>query len=221
MFHGVKRETLSVLVRQLTPMEFRRGDTIVTEGEPGDRMYVILEGKVKVGRRTHDGRQNLLAVLGPTDVFGELSVFDFGTRTSTVTAITKVRAVAIERSALSAWISEHPGLGEQLLQVLARRLRDTHDSVAGLIFTDVPGRVAKQLLALAQRYGVPEVGDDPDKPTIRVAHDLTQEELAQLVGSSRESTNKALAEFVERGWIRLRGKTMVIIDRPRLARRAR
>lgn len=221
MFHGVQRETLSALVRQLTPVEFRRGHTIVAEGEPGDRMYVILDGKVKVGRRTRDGRQNLLAVLGPADVFGELSVFDFGTRTSTVTALTQVRAVSIERGALSAWIIAHPGLGEQLLRVLARRLRDTHDNVADLIFTDVPGRVAKQLLGLAARFGVPEPGGHPDTASIRVAHDLTQEELAQLVGSSRESTNKALAEFVERGWIRVRGKTVVILDRPRLARRAR
>ncbi|CAN5590162.1 cAMP-activated global transcriptional regulator CRP [soil metagenome] len=221
MFHGVQRETLSALVRQLTPMEFRRGHTVVTEGEPGDRMYVILEGKVKVGRQSSDGRQNLLAVLGPTEVFGELSVFDFGTRTSTVTALTNVRAVSIERVALSAWMSEHPGLGEQLLRVLARRLRDTHTSVADLIFTDVPGRVSKQLLGLADRFGVPETTGAAEKSAIRVAHDLTQEELAQLVGSSRESTNKALAEFVERGWIRLRGKTVVILDRPRLARRAR
>jgi CRP/FNR family transcriptional regulator, cyclic AMP receptor protein len=219
MFHGVHREVLSALVRQLAPVEFRRGQVIVTEGEPGDRMYVILDGKVKVGRRTSDGRQNLLAVLGPADVFGELSVFDYGTRTSTVTAITKVRAVSIERSALRTWISEHPGLGEQLLRVLARRLRDTHDNVADLIFTDVPGRVAKQLLALATRFGEPGTGQDTS--AIRVAHDLTQEELAQLVGSSRESTNKALAEFVERGWIRLRGKTVMILDRPRLAKRAR
>jgi CRP/FNR family transcriptional regulator, cyclic AMP receptor protein len=221
MFHGVHREVLSALVRQLSPVEFRRGHVIVTEGEPGDRMYVILDGKVKVGRRTLDGRQNLLAVLGPTDVFGELSVFDYGTRTSTVTALTKVRAVSIERSALSAWIGEHPGLGEQLLRVLARRLRDTHDTVADLIFTDVPGRVAKQLLALAARFGAPATGSGADPSAIRVEHDLTQEELAQLVGSSRESTNKALAEFVERGWIRLRGKTVVILDRPRLAKRAR
>ncbi|MET0900458.1 MAG: Crp/Fnr family transcriptional regulator [Mycobacterium sp.] len=221
MFHGVQRETLSVLIRQLAPLEFRRGQTIVTEGEPGDRMYVILDGKVKVGRSTSDGRHNLLAVLGPSDVFGELSVFDFGTRTSTVTAVTKVRAVSIERSALTAWITAHPGLGEQLLQVLARRLRDTHDSVGDLIFTDVPGRVAKLLLTLATRFGVVEPGAHPDTASIRVEHDLTQEELAQLVGSSRESTNKALAEFAERGWIRVRGKTVVILDRSRLARRAR
>jgi CRP/FNR family cyclic AMP-dependent transcriptional regulator len=221
MFGGMQRETLSSLTRQITPIDFRRGQVILSEGEPGDRMYIIVDGKVKVGRRSRDGRQNLLAVLGPTDVFGELSVFDSGTRTSTVTAVTKVRAVPIDRSALSKLMAIHPDLGEHLLGVLARRLRDTNASVGDLIFTDVPGRVAKLLLGLAARFGVTEQGTDPDRPVVRVAHDLTQEELAQLVGSSRESTNKALAEFVERGWIQLRGKSVVILDRGRLVRRAR
>lgn len=221
MFQGLKHETLSTLTRRVTPIDFRRGHVIVSEGEPGDRMYVIVDGKVKVGRRTRDGRQNLLAVLGPTEVFGELSVFDSGTRTSTVTAVTNVRAVPIDRATLTTLLTTHTELGEHLLGVLARRLRDTNDNVADLIFTDVPGRVAKLLLQLANRFGVTEAATDPGRTFVRVAHDLTQEELAQLVGASRESTNKALAEFVERGWIRLRGKSVLILDRARLARRAR
>lgn len=212
----VQRPTLAALTRRLSPVEFRRGHVIVTEGEPGDCMYVIVEGKVKVGRRTADGRQNLLAVLGPSEVFGELSVFDFGARTSTVTALTTVRVVSIDRQALRTWIAAAPEAGEQLLRVLARRLRETNDCVTDLVFTDVPGRVAKLLLQLAVRFGI----DGPDG-SIRVLHDLTQEELAQLVGSSRETVNKALGEFTERGWIQIRGKTVLILDRPRLARRAR
>lgn len=216
-FSGLHRQTLAALGRRLTTIEFRRGQVIMTEGEPGDRMYVIVDGKVKVGRRTTDGRQNLLAVLGPTEVFGELSVFDFGSRTSTVTALTTVRVVAVDRAEMSSWIATAPEVGEQLLQVLARRLRDTDTGVSDLMFTDVPGRVAKALLQLAGRFGV----NDPGRSAIRVPHDLTQEELAQLVGSSRETVNKALAEFTERDWIEVRGKTVLILDRARLARRAR
>ena len=157
-----------------------------------------------------------MAILGPSDVFGELSVFDEGPRTSTVTAVTAVNAVTMDRDALRVWMVAHPEIGEQLLRVLARRLRDTSDNLADLIFTDVPGRVAKLLLQLAQRFGVPH-----DDNGIRVAHDLTQEEIAQLVGASRETVNKALSDFVERGWIRLQGKCVIILDRPRLTRRAR
>ena len=226
IFRGIEGDAVATLTRELQTVTFRRGHTVFVEGEPGDRMYIITAGKVKIGRRTSDGRENLLAVLGPSDVFGELSVFDSGPRTSTVTAVTAVSALSMDRDALRAWIGAHPEISEQLLRVLARRLRDTNDNLADLIFTDVPGRVAKLLLQLAQRFGVPhptEPGppDVPAVPAVRVEHDLTQEELAQLVGASRETVNKALAEFVERGWIRLQGKCVIVLDRPRLARRAR
>ncbi len=226
IFRGIDRDAIATLTRQLQPVYFRRGHTVFVEGQPGDELYIIITGKVKIGRRSRDGRENLLAVLGPSDVFGELSVFDSGPRTSTVTAITKVSAVSMDREALGVWVAAHPEISEQLLRVLARRLRDTNDNLADLIFTDVPGRVAKLLLQLAQRFGIPSgaaVGppNGSDREVIRVAHDLTQEEIAQLVGASRETVNKALSEFVERGWIQLQGKCVVILDRPRLARRAR
>jgi CRP/FNR family transcriptional regulator, cyclic AMP receptor protein len=118
----------------------------------------------------------------------------------------------MDREALRDWTAEHPEITERLLRVLARRLRRTNDNVVDLIFTDVPGRVAKQLLQLAQRFGVQE-GD-----ALRVDHDLTQEEIAQLVGATRETVNKALADFVHRGWITLEGKAMLIFDSERLRR---
>ena len=138
--------------------------------------------------------------MGPPDMFGELSVFDPGPRTSSAITITDVRAFWMDRAALRAWIAERPQIAEQLLRVLARRLRRTNNNLADLILTDVPERVAKQLLALAQRFGTPEDGG------LRVTHDLTQVEIAQLVGASRETVNKALADFAHRGWIRLEGE---------------
>ena len=108
-----------------------------------------------------------------------------------------------------------PEIAEQLLRVLARRLRRTNDNLGDLIFTDVPGRVAKQLLQLVQRFGAQEGN------ALRVTHDLTQEEIAQLVGASRETVNKALADFSQRGWIRVEGKSVMILEPERLARRAR
>jgi CRP-like cAMP-binding protein len=105
---------------------------------------------------------------------------------------------------------ERPEITERLLRVLARRLRRTNDNVADLIFTDGPGRVAKQLLQLAQRFGAHEDG------ALRVNHDLTQKEIAQLVGASRETVNKALADFAHRGWITLEGKSVLISNCERL-----
>jgi CRP/FNR family transcriptional regulator, cyclic AMP receptor protein len=153
--------------------------------------------------------------MGPSDIFGELAIFDPGPRTSTVTALTPLQAVTMDRDALHFWIAERPEIAEQLLRVLARRLRRTNDALCDLIFTDVPGRVAKQLLDLARRFGTQQ------GQVLRVDHGLTQEEIAQLAGSSRETINKALSEFVGRGWIEQRGKTIIINDPARLARRAR
>jgi len=214
LFQGVERSAVSALTKQLLPVDFPPGHVLFAEGEPGDRLYIIISGKVKIGRRSPDGRENLLTIMGPSDMFGELSIFDPGPRTSSATTITEVRAVSMDRDALKAWIKDRPEIAEQLLRVLARRLRRTNN-LADLIFTDVPGRVAKQLLQLAQRFGTQEGG------ALRVTHDLTQEEIAQLVGASRETVNKALADFAHRGWIRLEGKSVLISDSERLARRAR
>ena len=215
IFQGVDPNAAEALAQSLTPVEFARGQEIFAEGQPGDRLYIILSGKVKIGRKAPDGRENLLAVHGPSDMFGELSIFDPGPRTSTVTAVTDVRAVSLDRPALRDWIAKRPEIAEQLLRVLARRLRRTNNMLADLIFTDVPGRVAKELLRLAQRFGSQDGG------MLRVTHDLTQEEIAQLVGASRETVNKALADFAHRGWLRLEGKSVLILEPERLARRAR
>jgi CRP/FNR family cyclic AMP-dependent transcriptional regulator len=215
LLHGVQPSAVCALISQLQPLDFPRGHVIFAQGEPGDRLYVVKSGKVKIGRRCPDGGENLLAVMGPSDMFGELSMFDPGPRTASATTVTEVLAVSMDRVVLRAWIDDCPGIAEQLLRVLARRLRRTNDNVADLIFTDVSGRVAKRLLGLAQRFGTQEHG------AMRVTHDLTQEELAQLVGASRETVNKALADFAHRGWIRLDGKSVVICDSERLTKRAR
>jgi len=102
-----------------------------------------------------------------------------------------------------------------MLMALARRLRRTNENLADLVFSDVPGRVAKALLDLSERFG------NPTDEGLRVAHDLTQEELAQLVGASRETVNKALADFAARGWLRLDQRAVVLLDIERLRRRAR
>lgn len=213
IFQGVSPDAVAALVRQLEPVTFRRTEVVFSEGEPGDTLYIITAGKVKIGRKSVDGRDSLITLMGPSDMFGELAIFDPGPRTSTVTALTEVKAVVMSRSVLRSWIADRPEIAEQLLRVLARRLRRTNDNLSDLIFTDVPGRVAKQLLYLAQRFG------SRDGTALRVDHELTQEEIAQLVGSSRETVNKALSDFAQRGWIRVQGRSILIDNAERLAKR--
>ncbi|AIJ32669.1 transcriptional regulator, Crp family [Corynebacterium imitans] len=215
IFQGVDAEAVDTLINEMETVTFARGTTIFDEGEPGDRLYIIVDGKVKLARHAPDGRENLLSVMGPSDMFGELSIFDPGPRTSSAVCVTDVTAATMDSEMLKDWIAQHPEISQQLLRVLARRLRRTNASLADLIFTDVPGRVAKTLLQLANRFGVQEGG------ALRVNHDLTQEEIAQLVGASRETVNKALATFAHRDWIKLEGKSVLIVNTEHLARRAR
>jgi CRP-like cAMP-binding protein len=215
LFQGIAEEAAEAVASSLEYGDYGRGETVFSEGEQGDTLYIVLEGKVKIGRRAADGRENMLSVMGPSDMFGELSLFDPGPRTATATVVTDARLASLAHVALRPWLTNRPEIAEQLLRVLARRLRRTNDALADLIFTDVPGRVAKQLLALSERFGSAEADG------LRVHHDLTQEELAQLVGASRETVNKALADFASRGWVRVDSRALTILDAERLARRAR
>lgn len=215
MFAGLNEQATQDLLTAMTPLRMERGDELFHEGDPGDRLYVITEGKVKLGRTSSDGRENLLAILGPGEMFGELSLFDPGPRTATATAVAETQLVGLTNDQLHAYLSRHPNVALTLLAALARRLRRTNENVADLVFTDVPGRVAKALLELSGRFG------RPVEEGILVAHDLTQEELAQLVGASRETVNKALADFATRGWIKLEARAVLLLDLDRLRRRAR
>lgn len=214
IFQYVEPGATSGLIKQLHPSEFAAGQEIFAEGDPGDRVYIIVAGKVKISLRGPGGRTNLRAIMGPTDIFGELAVFDPGPRTCTATAITDVRTVWLDRATLRTWMADRPVIAEQLLQVLARRLRHTDDELVELVSSDVAGRVARQLLLLARRFGTRE-GD-----ALRVVHELSQDEIAQLVGADRASVNKALRGFGARGWILVDGKSVLIVDPDALARRA-
>ena len=215
LFAALDDEAAAALRSSMVEVSLRRGEVLFAEGEPGDRLYLVAKGKIKLGRTSADGRENLQAVLGPGEMFGELSLFDPGPRASGATAVTDARLLGLGHDDLLPWLRSRPDVATHLLRAFARRLRRTNEAMADLVFSDVPGRVAKALLDLARRFGVP--GDEG----VHVTHDLTQEELAQLVGASRETVNKALADFASRGWLRLEPRSVVIMDLDRLTRRAR
>jgi len=215
LFSSLDEEAAESLRASMTDTELERGEVLFNEGDSGDRLYVVLDGKIKLGRTSGDGRENLLAVLGPGQMFGELSLFDPGPRSATATAVTDSRLASLGHAELQPWLVNRPDVARGLLFQLAHRLRRTNEVVADLVFSDVPGRVAKALLDLSTRFG--RQADDG----IHVHHDLTQEELAQLVGASRETVNKALADFANRGWLRLEPRSVVLVEPERLRRRSR
>jgi CRP/FNR family cyclic AMP-dependent transcriptional regulator len=215
LFEALDEEGARALRAGVVDVQLARGDRLFDEGDAGDRLYVVLDGKIKLTRTAPDGRENLLSVLGPGEMFGELSLFDPRPRTASAVAVTDSRLAALGHDRLRHWLTGRPDVSMHLLRALAQRLRRTNDVMADLVFTDVPGRVAKALLDLADRFG------EESEEGLQVRHDLTQEELAQLVGASRETVNKALADFAARGWLQLSAKSVLILDRERLARRAR
>jgi CRP-like cAMP-binding protein len=215
LFAALDEDAAAALGAAMTSRAVVRGHVVFHEGDAGDRLFVVLEGKVKISRAANDGRENLLAVLGPGEMFGELSLFDPGPRTATASAITESTLASLDHDDLRPLLLDRPGVAVHLLQALAQRLRRTNEAMADLVFSDVPGRVAKALLDLSDKFGTDEDGG------VRVRHDLTQEELAQLVGASRETVNKALSEFANRGWLRIEGRSVLLLDPERLGRRAR
>ena len=215
LFSALDDASAASLRASMETIKLGKGTVLFSEGDEGDHLYVIVEGKLKLGTSSGDGRENLLSVLGPGEMFGELSLFDPGPRTATATAVTDVRLLSLGHDKVIPWVTQHPQVALDLLGRLSQRLRRTNEVVGDLVFSDVPGRVAKALIDLGERFG------KETSEGLYVNHDLTQEELAQLVGASRETVNKALADFAGRNWIRLDGRAVLILDVERLSNRGR
>ncbi|AZN30438.1 Crp/Fnr family transcriptional regulator [Flaviflexus salsibiostraticola] len=198
----------------MTEETLRRGESLFHEGDSGEHLFIIVDGKIKLGHAADDGRENLIAILGPGEIIGELSLFDKGKRSTSATAVAPTTLLALSHVDLMRFIDGNPDMAKHMLAQLAQRLRKTNEQMADLVFADVPGRVAKALLDLARRFG------ERTQEGVYVAHDLTQEEIAHLVGASRETVNKSLADFVSRGWIRLEGRAVTLIEIGRLEKRA-
>ncbi len=215
LFTALDDAASASLLANMVSVKIPKGTILFAEGDEGDQLYVIAEGKLKLGTSSSDGRENLLSILGPGEMFGELSLFDPGPRTSTATAVTDAKLLSLGQEKLLPWLAENPKVSLQLLARLAQRLRRTNEAVGDLVFSDVPGRVAKALIDLGERFG------KKTDEGLFVHHDLTQEELAQLVGASRETVNKALADFAGRNWLKLDGRAVLITDFERLSKRGK
>lgn len=215
LFTALDEAAAISLRASMDAVKIAKGSILFKEGDDGEHLYVIVDGKLKLGTSSGDGRENLLSILGPGEMFGELSLFDPGPRTSTATAVTDAKLLSLSHEKVIPWLKQNPEVSLQLLTRLSQRLRRTNEAVGDLVFSDVPGRVAKALIDLGDRFG------KTSPEGLLVNHDLTQEELAQLVGASRETVNKALADFAGRGWLKLDGRSVLITDVERLSKRSR
>lgn len=215
LFGGMDVTTARSLIVNMRRLELSRGEALFSEGDDGNALYVIVKGKVKLARTARDGRENLLGLLGVGDMLGELSVFDPGPRLSRAHVVEDSVVYELPKAVLDAWLDDHLEMSRHLMRALAQRIRRLSNTMADLVFSDVPGRVAKAILDLGHRFGRMERGH------VTVRHGLTQEELAQLVGASRETVNKALADFASRGWIDVHIGAVEVYEPERLRARSR
>jgi CRP/FNR family transcriptional regulator/CRP/FNR family cyclic AMP-dependent transcriptional regulator len=195
IFNGLRDEALLTLSNIMRRRTFRAGDAIFHRDDPGQVLYVIKEGKVKICLISPDGQEISLVVLGKGECFGELALLDGLPRSADAISLEKVECYTLQRSDFHAAIMKNPEIAIQVLEVLSRRIRSTDQQVEDLIFLDVYGRVAKKLLELAETHGS-KVEDG-----VRIDVRLTQQELASMVGSSRESVNKVMGDFTERRYL--------------------
>lgn len=214
LLKNLSPDVAQALAREFEMFTADRASTLFAEGDVAEHLYVVLSGKIKISHHATDGREKLVELLGPSDQFGEVSLLDSTPRATTAVVVTDARLARLSQATLHEWIGRYPQLAAQLLRMIAHRLRRSHANLSTLVFVDTSGRVAEELLRLARRFGVPY------RDEIRIEHDLSQTELAQLVGASRETINKILSNYASRGWVRLETKCVVILDRERLAQRA-
>lgn len=211
---ALKPDELEDLRNRGVRRSFRRGAFLMTEGETSDHVIVLLSGRAKVSSYTAEGREVVLAVRGPGDLLGELSAFDGEPRLATVSALEPVEALIMPSERFTRFLEDHPRLAILLLETMTRRLRDSDRKRVEFGAYDTPGRVARRLIELVERYGENE-GDN-----VRISLSLTQDELAGWTGSSREAVSKALREFRDRGWVTTGRRSIVVLDVDALRSRA-
>src|SRR2546430_2977442 len=192
LFAGLADEDIRGLMALAKRRTFRSGEVIFHREDPGQVLYMIKDGKVKISLISPDDQEISLVVFGKGEYFGDLALLDGLPRSADAIALEKVECYTLQRSDFQKAIMKNPKIAIQVLEVLSKRIRSTDQMVEDLIFLDVYGRVAKKLLELAETHSVPV--DDGLRIDVR----LTQQELASMVGASRESVNKVMGYFMDK-----------------------
>ncbi len=210
-FTNLQEDHANELASRLVPRRFGPNQVIFHLGDPGGLLYLISRGKVKISHTTPEGQEVVLAILGPGDFFGELALLDDSPRSATAEALEPTETWTLHREEFMHYLSDNPDFALHVLKTLARHIRRLNTQLADIFFLDLPGRLARTLLNLADQYG----RKMQDGTLIDLS--LTQTDLAEMTGATRVSINKALGRFRRAGWIRVNGRRVTVIDRAALA----
>jgi CRP/FNR family cyclic AMP-dependent transcriptional regulator len=223
LFAGLDESILSIVAAALRPRRFRRGETIFHADDPGDALFIVTSGRVKITIPPGDGSEPaILTTIAPGGFFGELALLDGAARSATAVALVAVETQVLRRDAFDQLVDEQPALRRALFEALATEIRRLTVQFGDLHFLDLPGRLARHLLRSlpggddGASWEAPLGGGEQ-----RLPWPYTQGELAGMIGGSRQSVNRLLADFVAQGLLRFEGDDLVIPDAARLAAAAR
>src|ERR1700710_98891 len=203
IFSDLDPDALDQLCRYAKHTTLKRGAAICSKGYPGNSLYAVISGTVKISISSAEGRSAIFNLIGAGDTFGEVALLDGLARTADATANTSCEIFVIDRREFLPFVRSQPALAMKFIELLCRRLRWTSDQVEQVILQDLPGRVASALIRLTERHQ-----PSPAGRTITV----TQQEISEMVGMSRESINKQLRAWESRKWVRLEHGAIVVLD---------
>jgi CRP-like cAMP-binding protein len=203
IFCDLDSEALDQLCRYAKHATLKRGAAIYAKGDPGNSLVVVISGTVKISVSSADGRSAILNLIGPGEIVGEVAVLDGQARTADCTANTNCEILIIDRREFLPFVRSQPALAMKFIELLCTRVRRTSDQVEQVILQNLPGRLASALIRLAEKH-LPA----PEGRTIAV----TQQEIGEMVGMTRESINKQLRVWATRKWVRLEHGAIVVLN---------
>ncbi|PYP81387.1 MAG: hypothetical protein DMD35_01335 [Gemmatimonadetes bacterium] len=209
MFSGLQRDELLKFAELTRERTYPKGSVILFQGDPGDSLYVLRQGRAKVVLIGEDGREVILGVLEPGAHFGELSLIDDQPRSAHVIAMEDSQLLILRREDFRRRVESNPSVAWALLIELSRRLRRADQKIGGLVLLDVPGRISRLLLDLSSETSNGTI----EKP-------LTHQTIAQMIGASRETVSRAMKEFQQEGLIRVERRRIAVANRDALEKRA-
>ena len=213
LFAGIDAEAAGELAKRLVRRTYKRGQPLFHQGDPGDSLYVLVDGSVSIVVSSENGDRMVLTTLHAPDVLGEIALLDGGSRSASAEAVEPTTALMLSRAAFLELTRDQPSLVDGLLRSLGGLVRRLSEQAADFVFLDLGGRVAKVLLRLAEDAG-PEIAGVP----VEIA--VTQGRLAEMAGGSRQSVNQILQSFQQRGYIEVHGRRVLICRTDALRRRA-
>ena len=203
IFSDLAPDAFDQLCRYAQPTTLKRGATLFAKGDPGHSLYAVLSGTVKISVSSPDGRNAILNLIGAGEVFGEISVLDGRVRSADAIANTNCEILVIDRRDFLPFVHSQPALAMKFIELLCGRLRWTSDQVEQIILQDLPGRLASALLGLTEKRKL-----ETASRTIAI----TQQEISEMVGMTRESINKQLRAWAARDWLRLEHGAIVVLN---------